>query len=61
MSSTVLTQVELQQVVTVNIANPGNPAATWAALASFGDQYALAALQGLTNPQLLFRSHCMVR
>jgi hypothetical protein len=34
MSSTTLTQAELQQVVAVQQANQTNPAATWAALAS---------------------------
>jgi hypothetical protein len=51
MSSTTLTQAQLQQVIAVQTANPGNAAATWAALFSFGDQYAAAALQGLTNAQ----------
>jgi hypothetical protein len=44
----------LAQVVAVNVANPTNPAATWAVLASFGDQYAAAAYQGLTDPSSFF-------
>jgi hypothetical protein len=54
MSSTNLTQVQVQQVVAVLTANPSNPAATWAALSLYGDQYATAALQGLTNAQSFY-------
>lgn len=54
MAATSLTQSQLQQVVAVQAANEQNPAATWAALALFGDQYAAAALQGLTNPQSFY-------
>src|SRR5215471_1417487 len=51
MSATTLTLDEVQQIVAVSAANQGNPAAVWAALAAMGDQYAAAALQGLTNSQ----------
>jgi hypothetical protein len=54
MSSTSLTQDQIQQLQAVQAANPNDPAAIWAALSSFGDQYAAAAFQGLTNSQSLY-------
>ena len=51
MSATTLTLDEVQQIVAVSAANQGNPAAVWAALAAMGDQYAAAALQGLSDSQ----------
>lgn len=54
MSSTCLTAAQVSQVVAVFNANLSNPAATWAALASMGDQYAAAAFQGLTSSASTF-------
>jgi ABC-type transport system involved in Fe-S cluster assembly fused permease/ATPase subunit len=42
MSSIWLTQAQVQQLAAVQAANQNNPAAIWAALAIFGDQYACA-------------------
>jgi len=48
-----LTQAQVQQLAAVRAADPLNPGAIRAALSIFGDQYAAAALQGITNPQPL--------
>lgn len=54
MSTTSITQSQLQEVQQVLNANLNDPAAVWAALSLMGDQYATAAFQGLTNPSSLF-------
>ncbi|HKU63746.1 MAG TPA: cadherin domain-containing protein [Rhizomicrobium sp.] len=54
MSSISLTQTQFLQLRAVQQGNPNNPAAIWAVLSSFGDQYAVAAFTGITNPQSLY-------
>jgi hypothetical protein len=54
MSSSSLTPEQLSKVNVVATANRTMPAATWAALALYGDQYAQAALKGISDPQAFF-------
>ncbi len=50
MGTSSLSPFQVLQIQQVAEDNKQNPTAVWAALASMGDQYAQAALQGLTNP-----------
>lgn len=54
MSSTTLTQAQVQQIEAVAAANRGNPTAIWAALSTMGDQYAQGAYLALANPQSFY-------
>jgi hypothetical protein len=56
MSSTTLTQAQVQQIEAVAAANRGNPTAIWAALSTMGDQYAQGAYLALANPQSIGES-----
>ena len=54
MSTTSITQAQLATVNKIIHEYPQDPSVVWAALAGFGDQYAAAALVGLSNPNTLF-------
>lgn len=47
MTTTSITSTQLQQIISSASSYPNNPAITWQLLASFGDQYAQAAYDGL--------------